>query len=288
MVVSRSCRAAISPSPLKRLISTFLPLKRVGHQPVAVGVVARVDDLAAGAQAEQRRLREVEMARLDQLRHLAEEEGHQQRRDVRAVDVGVGHDDDLVVAQSVLAIRLAVAAAERVDQVGELLVGAQLVGGGADRVQDLAAQRQDRLGLADARLLGRAAGGIALDQEDLGAGAPVDRAVGELARQAQLAGRGLARDLLGAPAREALLGAADARARAAPARPRRGRVSQWSKWSLRQASTCRPASGATSRSLVWPWNCGFWMNTESSAQAPPSTSSAVSWATFLAAPVSSP
>ena len=24
----------------------------------------------------------------------------------------------------------------------------------------------------------------------------------------------------------------------------------------------RPASGATSRSLVWPWNCGFWMNTD--------------------------
>src|SRR5690606_3526398 len=70
-------------------------------------------------------------------------------------------------------------------------------------------QRQDRLGLADARLLGRAAGGIALDQEDLRALASRDRAVGELARQAQLARRALARDVLGAPAREALLGPAD-------------------------------------------------------------------------------
>src|SRR5690606_6588168 len=87
--------------------------------------------------------------------------------------------------------------------------GAQLVGAGADRVQDLAAQRQDRLGLADARLLGRAAGGVALDQEDLRALASGDRAVGELARQAQLARRALARDVLGTPAREALLRPAD-------------------------------------------------------------------------------
>jgi hypothetical protein len=78
----------------------------------------------------------------------------------------------------------------------------------ADRVQDLAAQRQDRLGLADPRLLGRAAGGIALDQEDLGALAAIDGAIRELARQAQLARGSFARDLLGALAREPLVGPA--------------------------------------------------------------------------------
>ena len=44
-------------------------------------------------------LRDVDVAALDQLGHLAVEEGEQQRADVRAVHVGVGHDDDAVVAQ---------------------------------------------------------------------------------------------------------------------------------------------------------------------------------------------
>ena len=47
----------------------------------------------------ERRLRDVDVAALDQLRHVAEEERQQQRADVRAVDVGVGHQDDLAVAQ---------------------------------------------------------------------------------------------------------------------------------------------------------------------------------------------
>src|SRR3546814_2523961 len=59
------------------------------------------------------------------------------------------------------------AAAERERDVGDLLVALQLVGRGAGDVEDLAAQRQHRLGLARARLLGRAAGRIALHQEDL-------------------------------------------------------------------------------------------------------------------------
>ena len=47
---------------------------------------------------EQRRLRNVHVSALDQLRHVAEEESEQQRADVRAVHVGVGHQDDLAVA----------------------------------------------------------------------------------------------------------------------------------------------------------------------------------------------
>ena len=35
---------------------------------------------------------------LDELAHLAEEEGQQERPDVSAVHIGVGHDDDLVVS----------------------------------------------------------------------------------------------------------------------------------------------------------------------------------------------
>ncbi len=77
------------------------------HQLVLMRVVAGIGDLAALAQAIERRLRQEEMAVLDQLRHFAIEEGHQQRGDMRAVDIGVGHDDDLVVAQAVVAVLVA-------------------------------------------------------------------------------------------------------------------------------------------------------------------------------------
>ena len=39
------------------------------------------------------------MAILNQLRHKAEEQGQQQRGDVLAVHVGIGHQHDLVVPQ---------------------------------------------------------------------------------------------------------------------------------------------------------------------------------------------
>ena len=45
---------------------------------------------------------------------------------MRAVDVGVGHDHDLLVAQILLAIARAGAAAERLDEVAEQLVVGEL------------------------------------------------------------------------------------------------------------------------------------------------------------------
>ena len=47
----------------------------------------------------ERRLGDVDVALLHELRHLPVEEGEQQGADVRAVHVGVGHDDDAAVAQ---------------------------------------------------------------------------------------------------------------------------------------------------------------------------------------------
>ena len=61
-------------------------------------LVLEVELLLAPWHPEERRLRDVEVALLDHLRHLPVEEGEQQRADVAAVDVGVGHDDDAVVA----------------------------------------------------------------------------------------------------------------------------------------------------------------------------------------------
>src|SRR5205823_11421564 len=114
--------------------------------------------------------------------------------------------DDALVAQPLLAVVRPRTRAEREDNVRELLVGAHLVGGGAGHVEDLAAQRQDRLGLAIARLFGRAAGAVALDEKNLGAGGAVAAAIGELAGKPQFAGRGLARQLALLTAPLALLG----------------------------------------------------------------------------------
>src|SRR5690606_38557837 len=134
--------------------------------------------LLAGGQTVERGLGEEQVPVADDLGHLLEEEGHQEGGDVGPVDVGVGHDDYAVVAQVFGIAVLARAAAEREDQVGDFAVGADLVGGGAGDVEDLAADGEDRLALAVARLLGAAAGAVALDDEQLGFRIAFARAVG--------------------------------------------------------------------------------------------------------------
>src|ERR1700749_719250 len=74
------------------------------QQPVPIGVVAGIERLVAVGQLVERRHGQIEVALVDQPRHLAVEEGDQERGDVGAVDVGVGHDDHARIAQILLAI----------------------------------------------------------------------------------------------------------------------------------------------------------------------------------------
>ena len=109
--------------------------------------------------------------------------------------------------------RLADARPERDDQRPDVLARQDLVQARLLDVEDLAAQRQDRLEATVAALLGRAAGRVALDDVELAAGRIAFLAVGQLARQGhavegtladdQVAG--LARGLAGARRRQALL-----------------------------------------------------------------------------------
>ena len=69
------------------------------------------------------------------------------------------------------------------NQRADLGRGQHLVEAGALDIEYFAAQRQHRLVLAVPRLLGGTAGGIALDDEHLGAGRVAFLAFGELARQ---------------------------------------------------------------------------------------------------------
>jgi hypothetical protein len=86
------------------------------------------------------------------------------------------------------------ARAEGGDHRADFLVGEDLVEACLLDVDDLAADREDRLEVTVASLLGGAAGRVALDQEELGALAFLG-AVGELAGQAAAFHRGLAHDL---------------------------------------------------------------------------------------------
>ena len=103
---------------------------------------------------------------LHELAEVADEERAEQRGDVRAVGVGVGEDADLAVAQALDVVRSGIDA-EGDGDVVHFLRGEHFVRIDFPRVQDLAAQRHDRLELAVARLLRRAAGGVAFDEEQL-------------------------------------------------------------------------------------------------------------------------
>src|SRR6185312_6003786 len=96
------------------------------------------------------------------------EEREQQRAYVTSVDVRICHQDHAVIAQLRDVELLAPdAAAERGDQRADLGGGEHLVEARLLDVEDLALERQDRLRAAIAALFGRAAGRVALDDEDL-------------------------------------------------------------------------------------------------------------------------
>ena len=147
-------------------------------------IVLQIDFRPSAADLVERRLRNVEVTILDQIRHLAIEEGQKQGADVRAVNVGVGHQDDLVIAQLFEVEFLAPdARAEGLDHRSDFLRREHPVEARALDVEDLALQRENGLVFAVAALLGRAAGAVALDQEQLGLGRIALLAIVQLARQ---------------------------------------------------------------------------------------------------------
>ena len=109
-----------------------------------------------------------------------------------AVDVGVGHQNELVVAQLLEVEVLLHAGAEGVDDRLDLLVGEDLVDAGLLDVEDLAADGQDGLRPRLAATAGGAACGVALDDEQFTLGRVGRLAVDELAGQARGAEQPLA------------------------------------------------------------------------------------------------
>ena len=149
---------------------------------VLVRIVQRPERLLADVDAVERRLREKHVAVGDELRQMPIYKRQQERRDVIAVRVGVGQDDQLAVAQLAQIEVLAEAAAERRHEIRQLFVFEHLRERHALGVQHFAAQRQNRLPRPIAPLLRGPARRIAFHDEELAAVAGRIRAVAQLAR----------------------------------------------------------------------------------------------------------
>ena len=103
---------------------------------------------------------------------------------MRAVDIGVRHDDDLVIPQ-LADIELVApdAGAHRGNQRADFLRPQHPVEARPLDVQDLAAQRQYSLVLTGPALFGRPSGAVALYQEQFGLGGILFLTIGQFAGQ---------------------------------------------------------------------------------------------------------
>ena len=98
------------------------------------------------------------MASRDQLIHLPIEECQQQCSNVGAVDIGVCHDDHLVIPPLAEIGLRSYACTDGRDHTPHLFVGQHLVFPALVGIDDFASQRQDRLILAEPATFGRATG----------------------------------------------------------------------------------------------------------------------------------
>src|SRR6202040_3068149 len=108
-------------------------------------------------------------------------------------DVGIGHQDQLAVAQLArIEVVLADPASQRRDHGANLFVPQHLVVPGLLDVENLSLQRKDRLELTVAALLGRPACRLSLDKVEFAAIRLPLGAIGKLTRQSAAIKRALA------------------------------------------------------------------------------------------------
>src|SRR5918998_3010676 len=131
----------------------------------------------------ERGLRDVDVARLDQVLHVPVQEREHQRPYVAPVHIGVGHDDDLVVTGLIDVEALSDTCPYGADHRLYLDVGEDLVDVGLLDVEDLAPEGQYGLEVPVPPLLGRAASTVSLDDVELAARGVLGGAIRELARE---------------------------------------------------------------------------------------------------------
>ena len=137
-------------------------------------------------------LRQVHVPGVDQLRHVPEEVREEQGPDVRPIDVGVRHQHDAVVSRLLKLELVADPGPDRGDQSLDLEVLEDLVESGLLDVEDLPADRQDRLRGRVARLLGAPPSRVPLHDVELAGGRIAQLAIGEFAGERAALEEGLA------------------------------------------------------------------------------------------------
>jgi len=163
MVVSHSCSGLISPSPLYRCTSTFLfpfvPLYvdllvlQLRQQSLFLFFGIHPVLLFSCLYAVERRLGNVQVTLLNEIHHIAEEEGEQQGTDMSAVDVSISHDNDAMVAQFQEVYLFPDPRTQGGNKSTYLFMSQHPVGRGLLYIQYLALKRQDRLEIAVPSLL---------------------------------------------------------------------------------------------------------------------------------------
>ena len=155
---------------------------------IAVGIPM----LLALANLIERRLGNEHMTMLNQRFHIAIEERQQQRTDMRAIDIGICHDDDFAVTAFCQIKIIADARTECRNHRADFGVGKNLIETCLFYVQNLTAQGQDSLETAVTALLGGTACRVTLDEVDFGHFRVFDGAVCQLTGQARYFQRVLA------------------------------------------------------------------------------------------------
>ena len=113
-----------------------------------------VDLLLILFHTEERRLCNIHLTLVDQLRHKAVEEGQHQRTDMSTVNVRISHDDDLMITQFVNIEIILNTGTKSGDHSANFGIAQNTVQSGFFHVQDLAAQRQNSLRLSGTGALG--------------------------------------------------------------------------------------------------------------------------------------
>ena len=113
----------------------------------------------------------IHMSLIDKLRHKTVKQGQKQSRDMSTIHIRIGHDHDLVITKlrdiKIISVAFGKTAAKGIDHSLDLCVGQHLVDGSLLYVEDLTADRKDRLIVTVSGCLGRTAGGISLYDKDL-------------------------------------------------------------------------------------------------------------------------
>ena len=76
-----------------------LTAQTFGHPFVALDFIEAIDPLGPLGQSVEGRAGQIEMPCVNHRAHLRKEKRHQQRGDMRAIHIRIGHDDDFIVAQ---------------------------------------------------------------------------------------------------------------------------------------------------------------------------------------------